>query len=185
MIKATKKTSSTAPTLSHPQADTISLNFSYSRSWFQTPNSYDAEKRDGMDFPSRKTQPAQRDKLRPAADWIQTDNTVGGAGSAFEDRNLRRSAIVDALAQFENGLHSWVLSYGEINTTTIRAAILLPIQSPDLATGDGWSESYANKCWTFAHRLVRQGNPQHKGGSSPSSIPSSPKTTILASWIQP
>ena len=32
------------------QADTISLNFSYSRSWFQTPNSYDAENGTGWTF---------------------------------------------------------------------------------------------------------------------------------------
>ena len=53
-------------------ADTLSLNFNYSRSWFQTPNSYDAQNGDGMDFQLRQRQFARLDKQVPAGAWDQT-----------------------------------------------------------------------------------------------------------------
>ena len=49
-----RRISSTAWTSSLRQADTISLNFGYSRSWFQTPNSFDAQNATGWTF-SRRT----------------------------------------------------------------------------------------------------------------------------------
>ena len=54
------------------QSDTLSLNFNYTRSWFQQPNSYDAQDGDGMDFQLGRRQRAQRDKQLPAGAWDQT-----------------------------------------------------------------------------------------------------------------
>ncbi len=44
------RTSSTAWIINLNSADSIHLNFGYSRSWFQTPNSLDAAKRDAVEW---------------------------------------------------------------------------------------------------------------------------------------
>ena len=39
--RETRRTSSTASTISSTQANSLHVNLNYSRSWFQTPNTYD------------------------------------------------------------------------------------------------------------------------------------------------
>ena len=100
-------------------ADTISLNLGFTRSWFQTPNSYDAQN---------------------ATAWtgLVVDNAglgpnglpVGSDGSAVEDQDIQRCAQLDARAQSRTPCsHSAVLC-GRINTTIIRATIRSPTSRP-------------------------------------------------------
>ena len=85
---------STALDFKPSDADTINLNLGFTRSWFQTPNSYDAQN---------------------ATAWsgLVVDNgglgpnglPVGSAGSALEDPNIQHCAGLDASAESEHGVH--------------------------------------------------------------------------------
>ncbi len=70
--------------------DSIHLNLAYTRSWFQTPNSFDAE----------NATPwygvvVDNGGLGPNGDARRTD------GPALEDRNLQHRALLDALHQLQ------------------------------------------------------------------------------------
>ncbi len=84
-------------------SDTISLNFNYSRSWFQTPNSYDAQNGTEWTFNCGNA------NLPGWTNWFLrgpgTKRPAGRTrGSAFEDRNVQHRAIVDACDQHEYGV---------------------------------------------------------------------------------
>ena len=89
--------------------DTLSLNFGYSRSWFQTPNSYDAQNATGWDFSlcnsNLSPQAGQTGSCGGLGPKLN-GQTVRTAGSALEDRNIQYRTLVDQADQFKNGLHT-------------------------------------------------------------------------------
>ena len=75
-------------------ADSIHLNFGYTRSWFQNPNTYDQQFHTcnaGFDLRCRSSR-------HP---W--NDGSSGSDGSALEDRDIQHCAILDARAQHVDG----------------------------------------------------------------------------------
>ena len=145
------------------QSDTISLNFNYSRSWFQTPNSYDAQ--NGTEWTFNAATPICPIWTNRFLRGPGTKRPAGRArGSAFENRNVQYCAIVDACDQYEHRVHARRLgAAGSIQLLPERESLRRCVTR--FATVDRWSEPLVVECRSSRKCLVREGNQQHKGGS--------------------
>jgi hypothetical protein len=80
--------------------DSIHLNFGYSRSWFQTPNSLDAKtRRRGADWPGSSRRMAYLRRHRPERKYRGTN------GPALKNWDVQHCSVVDAADQHELRVH--------------------------------------------------------------------------------
>jgi hypothetical protein len=100
-------------------ADTLNVNLGFTRSWFQTPNSYDAQ-----DATAWSGLVVDNNGLGP------NGLPVGPTDQRSQIRTFNVAPTWTRVAECEHGVHPRRLSCGRINTTTIRATILSPTCNP-------------------------------------------------------
>ena len=131
------------------ELDTMTLNLGFTRSWFQTPNSFDAQ---------------------GATAWsgLVVDNGGTGpercsgrlAGSAFADQNLQHGAKLDATDQCKHGVHVGRLrAAGSIQLLSEPQPFRRFDAGPSAA--DSRSGSPAHERGTARRTILRQGHSQH------------------------
>ena len=100
-------------------ADTLSVNLGFTRSWFQTPNSFDAQ-----DATAWSGLVVDNDGLGP------NGLPVGPTDQRSQIRTFNIAPTWTRLRERAHGASRSEASCGRINTTTIRATILSPTCSP-------------------------------------------------------
>ena len=141
--------------------DTINLNFGFTRSWFQTPNSFDAQNATAWSGPV-------------CSNYLGYSNTCNGlgpnglAGGSQDQRSKIRTF---------NIAPTWTRLFSAntvLNIRRLRAAGSIqllsqrgPLRRPDArsSTPDRGPESQANQSWGSRECVVREGDSQHQGGS--------------------
>ena len=132
--------------------DSLHLNLGFSRSWFQTPNSFDAQ----YATPGRSPR-------WPAARYCESRGSVGPADQRSQIRTFNVAPswthLIGSNAVFTLGAYSCAT----INTTTIPATIPSRTSAPWICS--------ANPCRSFASSptpgrarcFLRERHPQHQG----------------------
>ena len=154
------------------QADTLNFNFGFTRSWFQTPNSYDSQTAtawSGLVVDNGRSGP---------------ERTAGGiGGSALENQDIQHRPDVDPSSQ----------PYHRADVRRLRAAGSIQLLSePEplcrLRAGcpvdQHRSKPAADQCWGSCQLVVREGHSQPESRAWCFSTHSSPRTTPSESWTR-
>ena len=141
-------------------ADSIHLNLGYTRSWFQTPNSFDAQNATAWNGVT-----VDNGGLDP------NGNVVGPADQRSQIKTFNIAPSWTRLINHNIRFHLWRLSCGAITTTTIPAPIRLLIWSPDLQAETVGQDRTLTNAGLRIERFLRERHSQPEGWELSTSRP--------------